>query len=405
MSSIQSAVALYRDSFRGLSREIWLLSLVMLINRMGAMVLPFMSIYLTTSLHFSLAEAGFVMGFYGAGSIIGAFLGGYLTDKYHYHGVQLWSLAGSSVFLFIIPFLYDFWTLSAAVFLFSCVSDTLRPANSVAISAYSRPDNRVRSFSLMRLSINLGFAIGPALGGLILITFGYAWIFIFDGITCLLAAAFILLYLPRKTNEENEEAESELSYESSNSPYKDTTYLTFIFLVMIYGALFFQLFTSVPVFMKKESGYDESMVGLFMALNGLIIALFEMPLIQKLEKKPNSFNLITYGFLFLSISFGFLLFNEVSILFSFLYVIMITVSEILAMPFMLNYAISRSGKSNKGRYMALYSMAYGMAHIIAPTLSMPFAEQFGFKMLYVMVIILSLSAGFWFYRRAKINRW
>jgi len=178
-----------------------------------------------------------------------------------------------------------------------------------------------------------------------------------------------------------------------------------MFFVMIYGALFFQLFTSVPVFMKKESGYDESILGLFMALNGLIIALFEMPIIQKLEKKPNSFNLITYGFLFLSISFGFLLFNEVSILFSFLYVIMITVSEILAMPFMLNYAISRSGKSNNVGYMALYSMAYGMAHIIAPTLSMPFAEQLGFKMLYVVVIILSLSAGFWFYRRAKINRW
>lgn len=405
MSPIQSTVRLYRESFSGLTREIWLLSLVMLINRMGAMVLPFMSIYLTTSLHFTLAQAGFVMGFYGAGSIIGAFLGGYLTDKYHYHGVQLWSLAGSSVFLFILPFLDDFWTLSAAVFLFSCVADTLRPANSVAISAYSRADNRVRSFSLMRLSINLGFAIGPALGGLILVSFGYTWIFIFDGITCLMAAALILIYLPRKTNDENAGSASELSTENTQSPYKDTTYLTFILLVMIYGALFFQLFTSVPVFMKKESGYSESVVGLFMALNGLIIALFEMPIIQKLEKRPNSFNLITFGFLFLSLSFGFLLLNEFSILFSFFYVIMITVSEILAMPFMLNYAVSRSGKTNQGRYMALYSMAYGMAHIIAPTVSMPFAEQFGFKMLYIIVIILSLAAGFWFYQRAKVNRW
>ena len=369
------------------------------------MVLPFMSMYLTSNLRFTLAEAGFVMGFYGAGSIIGAFLGGYLTDKYHYHGVQLWSLAGSSLFLFILPFLYDFWTLSVAVFIFSSVSDTLRPANSVAISAFSRPDNRVRSFSLMRLSINLGFAIGPALGGLILITFGYTWIFIFDGITCLIAAALILLYLPRKTNDENEGSESKLSYESAKSPYKDTTYLTFIFLVMIYGALFFQLFTSVPVFMKRESGYNESIVGLFMSLNGLIIALFEMPIIQKLEKKPNSFNLISHGFLFLSLSFGFLLFNKVSIIFSFLYVILITISEILAMPFMLNYAVSRSGKSNQGRYMALYSMAYGMAHIIAPTLSMPFAEQFGFKLLYVVVIITSLLAGLWFYQRLKMNRW
>jgi predicted MFS family arabinose efflux permease len=405
MTAIQSVVRLYRDSFSGLSREIWLLGLVMLINRMGAMVLPFMSMYLTTSLHFTLAEAGFVMGFYGAGSILGAFFGGYLTDKYHYHGVQLWSLAGSSVFLFLIPFLHDFWTLSLAVFIFSCVSDTLRPANSVAISAYSREDNRVRSFSLMRLSINLGFAIGPALGGFILIAFGYKWIFIFDGITCLLAALLIVLYLPDKKADKTASAETIKTEETVRSPYKDTTYLIFIFLVMVYGTLFFQLFTTVPVFMKKISGYDESLVGLFMAMNGLIIALFEMPIIQQLEKKPNSFNLITFGFIFLAASFGFLLLHSFGIVFAILYVITITISEILAMPFMLNYAITRSGKSNQGRYMALYSMAYGMAHIAAPTISMPFAEQFGFQMLYFVVIFLSLVTGFWFYHRAKLNKW
>ena len=58
----------YRASFSGLSREVWSSSGVMLINRAGTMVLPFLSVYPTQQLGFSLAY----LQFYLFGPLAGA---------------------------------------------------------------------------------------------------------------------------------------------------------------------------------------------------------------------------------------------------------------------------------------------------------------------------------------------
>ena len=127
---VKKIIDIYSDSFSGLSKSVWLLSLIMLINRSGAMVLPFMTLYLTKDLGFTLTAAGWVMGAYGLGSITGAYVGGYLTDKYGYYHIQLYSLLLSVCFLVALVFITDYYAILCTVFGFSLVADTLRPANS-----------------------------------------------------------------------------------------------------------------------------------------------------------------------------------------------------------------------------------------------------------------------------------
>jgi predicted MFS family arabinose efflux permease len=55
---------------------VWVLAISMVVNRAGSMVLFFTSLYLTKELHYSISQAGFVMSFYGIGSILGSFFGG-----------------------------------------------------------------------------------------------------------------------------------------------------------------------------------------------------------------------------------------------------------------------------------------------------------------------------------------
>src|SRR3954451_23413519 len=88
---------LYKKAYHGLTRETWYLALVILINRSGTMVIPFMTMYATQKLGFTIAEAGFIMSFFGVGSIIGSFIGGKITDAAGYHNVQLFSLFGGGV--------------------------------------------------------------------------------------------------------------------------------------------------------------------------------------------------------------------------------------------------------------------------------------------------------------------
>ncbi len=392
---VKKIIDIYADSFSGLSKSIWLLSLIMLINRAGAMVLPFMTLYLTKDLGFTLTAAGWVMAAYGVGSITGAYVGGYLTDKYGYYHIQLYSLLFSVFFLLALVFITDYYAILCTVFGFALISDTLRPANSVAIAAYSAPENRTRSFSLMRFAINLGFSIGPALGGIVAGTLGFRWIFLIDAVTCLIAAYILYRYLPfNRSSVPEKKTETTVT---GRSAYKDSQYLAFIFLVALYGIAFFQLFTSVPVYWQQEWCFSETKIGLILALNGLIIVMLEMPFVRSLEHITRYMIMSSIGSVLLVLSFLVLIGGWISIVPAIIFIILMSFSEMFTMPFMTNYAVSRPTEDRRGQYMALYSMAYGVAHIVAPLGSLLIADQYGFYTLYLGLIVLSIVMALAFY--------
>lgn len=118
-----SMLQLYQNAYKGLTRETWYLSLVILINRSGTMVLPFMSMYATQKLGFSIADTGFLMAFFGIGSIIGAFIGGRITDAIGFHYVQRIALFGGGVMFIVISYLTNYILLCAGVLVLSIVNE------------------------------------------------------------------------------------------------------------------------------------------------------------------------------------------------------------------------------------------------------------------------------------------
>ncbi|MFD2145719.1 hypothetical protein [Mucilaginibacter antarcticus] len=90
---------LYRNAYTGLSKNSWYLGVVMLINRSGTMVVPFLSIYCIQQLHFSIVQAGIIMALFGAGALAGAFLGGKLVDKIGFYDLQVGALLSGGLFL------------------------------------------------------------------------------------------------------------------------------------------------------------------------------------------------------------------------------------------------------------------------------------------------------------------
>ncbi|CAM3784954.1 MFS transporter [Elizabethkingia occulta] len=190
---------IYADSFKGLSKEAWMLSIVMLINRSGSMVLPFLGVYMTDQLEFSIKESGIVLSFYGVGSVIGSWLGGYFTDKFGEYRVQSTSLFLSAPLFLLIPIFTSVEGMALIILLQSIISETFRPANSVAITKYARPENLTRAFSLNRMAINLGFSIGPALGG-ILSSVSYELLFITNAVGAILAGIFYVCLVLKKVD-------------------------------------------------------------------------------------------------------------------------------------------------------------------------------------------------------------
>ena len=153
---------LYKNAYSGLSPAMWWLSVVMLVNRAGTMVVPFMTLYLTQARHFSIGMAGMVMSVFGLGAICGGILGGKLTDKFGFYNIQLSALLCGGVMFIVLGQMSSFPAICTCTFALAVLNESFRPANATAVAQYSNENNRTRCYSLNRLSINLGWAAGGA---------------------------------------------------------------------------------------------------------------------------------------------------------------------------------------------------------------------------------------------------
>lgn len=389
-------LGLYKESFSGIQRNVWILAVALFINRSGSMVLLFASLYFTKELHFSIAGAGLVMSSYGIGSVLGSYVGGWLTDRKSIFNIMLFSLIISGLILLLILFATSPLAVAIIIFFYAFTADMFRPANSKAIAIYSNPDNLTRSVSLIRLAVNLGFSVGPAIGGFIALYLGYKSLFVMDALTSIAAAAMLYIYLPRKNCDNRKEDHTVLA-DRTTSAYRDVPYLVFILLVAFYGICFFQLFASIPQYFSKVCHYSEDVIGLLLALNGFLVVLIEMPLITRLGKTENVFPYIIAGSLCIPVALFILQQGQGLIVWAVIYTLVITFAEIFAMPFMMNFAISRPKKERQGQYSALYSISYGLANIAAPSLGLGIADNYGFGMMFTFFIGLGLLVAFGFY--------
>jgi predicted MFS family arabinose efflux permease len=394
---------LYKNAYGGLSEAAWLLALIMFTNRAGSMVVPFLSIYLTTQLNLSVRQIGLVLSSFGLGSMAGSYLGGYLTDRIGHFKVQFLSLTIGGCMFIVLAYVQTYETLVVWLFFVSLVNDSLRPANASSVALYARPENVTRAFSLNRMAVNLGFSVGPAIGGM-LAAISYYWLFIADGLTCIMAGIiFFIAFRKRKTYTPQKVKTDETGVKvKRKTAWNDRRYIVFAICCCMFAMMFFQLFMTLPLYYRKVYGMDEVHIGILLALNGLIVFAFEMVLVYLYGKKFKIQTFIIAGTMLTGFSFVFLnLFHGIP----FLYVAMILLSfsEILAMPFMVTYTVERSSADNKGSYMGMYSLAYATAFVIAPFLGTRIIDNLGFEWLWWLTGLLAVTASGGFYFAVMYN--
>ena len=368
----------YIDNFRGFSREIWILTLITFINRAGTMVLPFLSKYLREDLDFSYNQVKWILISFGLGSIVGSWLGGKLSDKIGFYKIMIFSLLTSGIAFFGLQFVTSFEGLLVAMFLIMVVADMFRPAMFVSLGAYAKPENRTRALTLVRLAINLGFAAGPALGGLLIMTVGYKGLFWVDGATCILA--ILIFWIKVKEKKKSKYTDKEHPGEIlTNSVFKDRPFWIFLGATLITGILFFQLFTTIPLYHKEQFNLSELQTGLLLTLNGVLIFFLEMPIVSYIEKhKINKLKVITYGCLAMAISMYLLLVNYWAGILIIMMLFM-TFGEMFVFPFSNSFAMSRAPKGHEGRYMAIFTMSYSTAHILSAEAGMDMIRLFSYQ--------------------------
>ncbi len=393
---LSATVNLYKNAYTGLTRRVWLLATVMLINRSGTMVLAFMTLYIN-HLGFSTELAGLVVGVYGTGSLIGAFIGGKISDRFGFYYTQFFSLFCGGLLFITLGQMKTYLSICVCTFFLAMVNESFRPANATAIAHYSTSQNRTQSFSIIRLAINLGWGVGGALGGF-LASFNYQLLFWVDGVTNICAALLLLWLLPKVSVAQQRNLTKPTAEKQQVKPaYADKGFLYFIGLQVLFATCFFQLFTTIPLYFKEGLQINEFWIGLLLAMNGIIIALVEMVLVFKLEGRRPYLRLMSYGTIIMAISFFVLNIQFIpSFSIAVLSMLLMTFAEMVSMPFMNSYYISRSSEGNRGQYAAYYTMAWSAAQIIGSTSGTQIAHAIGFNNLWWIVggICLLTASGY-----------
>ena len=403
---LKNGLQRYINNFRGFTREVWILTLITFINRAGTMVLPFLSKYLKEDLHFSYAQVGWIMVAFGFGSMLGSWLGGKLSDKIGFYKIMVFSLFTSGIMLFLVQYIRTFWGLCISMFFIMTVADMFRPAMFVSLGTYAKPENRTRALTLVRLAVNLGFTAGPALGGLIIMNLGYSGLFWVDGSSCIVSILiFTLLVKERKKPVDLNAASGES--EIPTSVFKDKIFWIFLFVCFVTAVLFFQLFTTLPLYHNEKFGLTEFQSGLLLSLNGLLIFFLEMPIVSYSQRKGiDKLKIILWGSFLMAISFYVLLINiwagvlVISIIF-------ITFGEMFIFPFSNSFALSRAPKGHEGRYMALFTMSFSLAHIASSKTGLEIIDHYGYQSNWFVMGtlgILAVLGCIWLQKLVKVEQ-
>ncbi len=392
-------IKLYLNSYRGLSTPAWMLALVMLVNRSGAMVVPFLGVYMVKHLGFSLEDAGILLSCFGIGSVVGSSLGGWLTDRFGHFKVQLFSLTGIVPLFILLPKLTTMPTLAAGILVLSMVSDILRPANSVSLAYYSKPENVVRSFTLNRMALNLGFSIGPALGGF-LAAVSYDLLFYGNAFAALLAALIFFCYFRKKKGHTSNQQQTAVEEELYRSPYKDAPFLLFTLLSIFFAICFFQLLSTLPLYYREVYHLTEKNIGVILAYSGIVVFSLEMLIVHMAERRSTAANAIIFGVICCGIAFSSLLLGK-GIWLLYVSMFILCVAEMLAMPFMATVTLQRSNVKNRGAYMGLNSLSLSAGLIFAPFLGTKIAANYGFNILWASTGLLMLFTAIGFYLLMK----
>jgi len=380
------------SGLRNIPRNIWLLAIGSLINRVGMMVLPFIALYAVEELEVSVSEAGLVLACFGTGAFFSAPFAGKLSDRFGSLQLMIVSLFASGIFLFAYSFVSNFILFLVLSFIWAIISEAFRPASMSFISQEITSDRRKTAYALNRLALNLGMSIGPVLGG-ILSTINFSFLFYVDGVTSIAAGLFLLFSgikvdKPNISNIENEIVQIEKEH---TSVFKHRTFIYFLLALIPVEIVFFQHIGAFPIFIVEDLGFIKTTFGLLMSVNTVLIIIVEVPLNDAMRKWKH-WQSLSLGAFLAAIGFGMLIFAD-GLSFLILSVITWTFGEMILFPAASDYAAEVSPKEKSGEYMGYFQMTFSLSFILGPLFGTKVLEDFGSNILWGSIFLLGILSA------------
>jgi len=369
-------------------RPVRLLLAGTLVNKLGTFIVPYLTLVLLRNFHLREGEAAGLVFAYGFGSVVSILAGGVITDRFGRRRTLLVSLLGSGVLAVAMGL-----SPSAGVFVpllvaFGFVADLYRPAASAIIGDLLPSSERASGFAGLRMAVNLGWAAGTAIGG-ILADWDWRLLFLGDGLTTLAYGVLVYFTIPETQPREvvvpaaapppapatGAVGPGPAFGRGPTSPLRDGVFLATTGTGFLFTLIFCSHLSILPLTVIRSAGYPAVVFGLLAALNGVLVASFEISITERL-KPFRRLRLAALGSFLSAAGFGL-----VGLVMHWgwfaLAALVYTSGEILASPQQMSFIADWAPPQARGRYLSFYQATWSIAFAVNPAIALPLHAALG----------------------------
>lgn len=359
--------------YKGLPRDIYILFIATVINKIGGFIAPLMTLILTVKIGFSTTDAGLFSTISMLSQAPFIMWGGQLADKYGSKKVIVILQFLGAITYIVCGLMEPSFTLAIMLIVASNVYAMASPAFNAMVPVITPAPLVKNAYSLMYLGINLGLAVGPAIGGA-LFNNHLSLLFILNAAGTILSTVFILFFFSSKHKSDVPlpQTETEQTPVQSNKSdsiffflYQNPGLLVFSIIMLVFNFCYIQWTFLLPlqaVDIFKENG--ASVFSFLLSANAIIVILLT-PVLTSLTQKAHPLKSIFIGGIFYFISYIMFAFNGFMATFIFAVVIM-TIGEILISINTNNYIAIMTPKKYLGRAISILFVVTGAGYAIGP---------------------------------------
>ncbi len=347
------------STLRRFPRTYWVLIGATFVNRFGVFVWPFLTLFITAQGN-SARQAGYAVSCYSAGGLAAAMLGGWLADRLGRNHTMAVSQIGAAACMMLMSQCTDWVTLCFVAFATGLVNESGHPATMALIQDIVPEGQRVQAFAVNRFAVNLGWALGPAVAGL-LAKQGFFWLFVVDAATSAFFGIVCWMWLPAGQRTESHLAKWSVALRSiaGNKPF-----IAIAVAAVLNAWVWRMTNTTVPLHFQR-CGLPIDWLGYVLAINGVMIIVLEMPFAALTLRRPVRLMLGT-GYVIMATCFLTLL-GMPGVTAFVLNIVLFTIGEMFAFSRQHAYISSLSPDDMRGRYAGVMSMAWSIGGIFSST--------------------------------------
>lgn len=377
-------------------RPVRLLLVGTLVNKLGTFIVPYLTLVLLRDFHLREAEAARLLFAFGLGSVVSVLTGGVVTDRFGRRRTLLASLLGSGALAVAMGLLSSAAAFVPLLVLFGFIADLYRPAASAVIGDMLPSSDRASGFAGLRMAVNLGWAAGTALGG-VLADWDWRLLFLGDGLTTLAFGGLVYFTIP----ETRPAAPPGPAFrpavggagaprlgQGPANPLRDGVFMATTLTGLLFTLVFCCHLTVLPLTVTRSAAYPAVVFGLLAALNGVLVALFEISVTERL-KPFRRLRLAALGCAVSALGFG-----MVGLVMHWGWFVLAacvyTAGEILASPQQMSFVADWAPPEARGRYLSFYQATWSIAFAVNPAIMLPLHAALGERAFWGILPLVAL---------------